>query len=76
MAAKPVNPNPFAGPDETRDITLTFRVTPAEHDALVTLVGTKRGAINKLIREGLALAIDARQQQQQQQQQQQRRRSK
>jgi hypothetical protein len=53
--------NPFRDAPQPRDITITFRVTKAEHDAIVAKVGTKRGAIKNLIREGIALALDRRQ---------------
>lgn len=52
--------NPFRDVTQRRDCTVTFRMTQSEHDAIVAEVGTKRGAIKNLIREGLALALDAR----------------
>lgn len=57
--AKPTD-NPFRDEPQTRDITLTFRVTKAEHDAMVAVAGKKRGALKGLIREGIALALDKR----------------
>ena len=57
--SKPTD-NPFRNEPERRNITLTFRVTKAEHDAMVSVAGTKRGAIKDLIREGISLAIDKR----------------
>lgn len=56
--------NPFREAREPREITITFRVTRSEHDAIVAAVGTGRGAIKDLIREGLAIALENRRQRQ------------
>ena len=53
--------NPFTKPRETRSITLTFRVTPTEHAAMVKAAGTtQRSGLVDLIREGLGLIIERR----------------
>lgn len=61
MPTRPGDPNPFAGPTTTKSVTLTFRVTPEQHAAIVATVGNKRGAIKNLIHEGLGLAIERHQ---------------
>ncbi len=53
-----MSPNPFTTPTQKKSVMLTFRMTPAEHEAVRSVVGDKRSAIVDFIRRGLYLAME------------------
>ena len=52
--------NPFRTPRESRSVTLTFRMTPTEHDAVKKAADAEKVEIVDLIREGLGLVLERR----------------
>ena len=52
--------NPFNTPRESRSVTVTFRMTPTEHEAVKAVANAEGVEIVDLIREGLGLVLDRR----------------
>ena len=52
--------NPFNLPRENRSVTVTFRMTPTEHDAVKRIADRDGVEIVDLIREGLGLVLERR----------------
>jgi hypothetical protein len=61
MPAQPTS-NPFAQQREARSVTVTFRMTPTEHQAVKAIADREAVEIVDLIREGLGLVVDRRRQ--------------